>query len=517
MTARSLIANLKASVDRRPEAEVLIHGERRLRYGQLWREIAALARYLRGNGVSRGDRIAILLGNSCEYVVAYYAVLAVDGIAVALNTAARVRDLSNWLGHCGATWLIADAKHAELHSLLRTLSDDIRVITVGGAFTWDDECAIWDDIVRAGDESMAPQDISPGAHAAIIYTSGTTGRPKGVVLSHENLASNVHSIVAYLGLNEADRCLNVLPFYYSYGNSVLHTHLAVGGSLILENSLAYVHNVITKIAVHRATSFAGVPSTYALILNRINLREYDCSSLRYVTQAGGAMRPVQIQQFRQALPHVKFYVMYGQTEATARLTYLPPEQLDNKLGSVGVPIPNVRLEVRDGHGNAMPAGTTGEIHVAGPNVMCGYWNDPVATNEVLDDGWLKTGDLGYMDEEGYVYIQGRSSDMIKTGAHRISPLDIEEVIGDFDGVAEVAVVGVPDDILGQAIKAVIVPRSGAALHAMAIKAYCHARLANYKVPRHVEFATQLPKTASGKIQRYLLVNESSKGVRSNES
>jgi long-chain acyl-CoA synthetase len=501
----SLVHYLRASVERDPEAEAVVHSGLRVKYGQLWRETVALARFF--SGINRGDRVALLLSNSHEYIVAYYAVLAAGGVVVALNTAARARELSAWLQHSGARWLIAEANHPELGQLMQQVPASVSLVAVGQNEVLAHPLSRWDE-VTAGSRGGCDidLDIRQEAAAAIIYTSGTTGRPKGVLLSHDNLASNVNSILTYLQLSQTDRCLNVLPFYYSYGNSVLHTHLAAGGTLVLENSLVYVHEVLGRVAMERVTGFAGVPSTYALILSRVNLADYELSSLRYMTQAGGPMAPAQISKLRQALPHVKFFVMYGQTEATARLAYLPSERLQEKLGSVGVPIPDVQIEIRDEHGRPAPCGTTGEIWAAGPNIMVGYWKDPAATQEVLKEGWLKTGDLGYMDADGYVYIQGRSSDMIKSGAHRINPTDIEEVIAELDGVADVAVVGVPDEILGQAIKAVIVPRPNTSLTSMMVKAHCHARLASHKVPRYIEVATQIPKTSSGKTKRYLLVD-----------
>jgi acyl-CoA synthetase (AMP-forming)/AMP-acid ligase II len=344
----------------------------------------------------------------------------------------------------------------------------------------------------------------PEQAAAIIYTSGTTGAPKGVTLSHRNFGANVVSILDYLQLSDADRIVNVLPFYYSYGNSVLHTHLAAGGCVILENSLAYPHAVLQRMVDERATGFSGVPSTFALLLNRVKLEHYDLSALRYLTQAGGPMSPAHIRRLRQVLPHAKLFVMYGQTEATARITYLPPEKLDAKLGSVGIAIPGVEVQIRDECDREVAPDEAGEICVRGANVMQGYWNDPRESARVLIDGWLHTGDIARRDKDGYIFIVGRRSDMIKTGAHRVSPQEIEEVIAELDGVAEVAAVGVADEILGEVIKAVIVPRAGCALDKRGVQAHCHARLALYKVPKHVEFVAELPKTASGKLKRFSL-------------
>lgn len=504
----SLVDYLRHSVEQRPDAEAVVHRGRRVSYGQLWHDVCALATFMKERGLRPGDRVAILLENSPEYIAAYYGALMAGGVAVALNTAAKARDLANWLTHSGASWLIADALHPELGEIAGAANLKLSLIYVGGVGPMVKDAAGWDDIV--GHAVRLPDPLCAFAQdsvAAIIYTSGTTGRPKGVTLSHRNLVSNVDSILAYLGLTCEDRCLNVLPFYYSYGASVLHTHLAVGAALVLENNLVYVHNVINQMQAERITGFSGVPSTYALILSRVKLGNYDLSNLRYMTQAGGAMALAHIKRLREEIPHARLFVMYGQTEATARLTYLPPEMLERKLGSAGIPIPNVQLEIRDEQGNRAPRSAVGEIYAHGPNIMAGYWNDPKATNEVLKNSWLKTGDIAYMDDDGYIFIQGRESDIIKSGGHRIAPNDIEEAIAELAGVSEVAVIGVDDEILGQTIKAIIVLRPGADVTAMAVKAHCLRRLPAYKVPKHIEFNTELPRTASGKVRRFLLASK----------
>lgn len=487
-------------------------------YGQLWQYVCAVGAFLVGEEFEAGDRVAILLENSAEYIAAYYGTLMAGGVAVALNTATKAQELTDALAHSGARWLVADAQHPELEELLRATSPALRVIRVGDIGAPANASVHWDDVMMAVDGRVAPGvTLEPDSAAAIIYTSGTTGKPKGVTLSHRNLASNTESILAYLGLTHRDRCLNVLPFYYSYGNSVLHTHLAAGATLVLQNNLAYMHVVLSQIGAERVTGFPGVPSTFTLILNRFKLGNYDLTGLRYMTQAGGALAPAYIKRLREELPHVRFFVMYGQTEATARLAYLPPELLEQKPGSAGIPIPGVRLEIRDAQGNPVPRGVVGEIHASGPNIMVGYWNDPEATVEVVKKGWLKTGDMAYMDEEGYIFIQGRRGDMIKSGGHRISPRDIEDVIAELDGVAEVVVVGVSDEILGEAIKAIVVVRPGASLDVVAVKTHCLRRLPAYKLPRHIEFDTDLPRTPTGKVRRYLLAANNPAGQRNEYS
>lgn len=500
---------LQSSAERFEGKTALIAKDRSLRYGDLWVEVAKTARLLREAGLERGGRVGILAENSCEYVTAYYGVLLAGGAAVAMNAQAKSRTIAACLKHCEASFLIADGRHKELEGLMESLSGRTRLITIKDAPHRElgPLAGSWTEIRGQSAAPFSDADFPrPDELASLIYTSGTTGDPKGVMLTHENLRENLRSIVTYLKLSEDDSIVNVLPFHYSYGNSVLQTHLAVGGRLVLENSMIYPRRVLERIEKERVTGFSGVPSTFALILSRCNLEDFDLSSVRYMTQAGGPMAPAHVARLTRALPHVRFFVMYGQTEASARLSYLPPERLTEKLGSCGVPIPGVEIEVRDEAGNGVPAFVTGEIYARGKNIMRGYWNNPEATKRAIVDGWLKTGDLAHTDEEGYLYIDGRASDMIKSGAHRISPQEIEEVIAELNFVSEVGVVGVPDEILGQVVKAVIVPKPGQTADPFDIQKHCAQNLALYKVPRRIEISAELPKTSSGKIRRHMLAN-----------
>ena len=499
----TLLDGLTRSVDANPSAEALAHGGRRLTYGDLYKLTSKVNAYLTGSGLNKGDRVALLAANSPEYVALYYGTLAAGGIAVPLNTQAKARDIDNWLKHSGARYLFADCNHPELEAVVRT-PHQVRVVTVGFSNRSPaPDLVTWQQVVELpGEAPRVP--LKPNDLASIIYTSGTTGEPKGITLSHRNLASNVTSIIQYLDLTAADSIVQVLPFYYSYGNSILHTHLCAGGRLVLENSLLYPHVVVEKIAKERTTGFSGVPSTFALLLGRVKLNQYDLSSLRYVTQAGGPMAPALTRRLIDALPHARLFVMYGQTEATARLTYLPPQKLTEKMGSVGIAIPGVRLEIRHEQDRLANEGETGEICAQGANIMQGYWNDDKRTAEALRNGWLRTGDLAHYDADRYIYIDGRSSDMIKTGANRISPKEVEEVIQELPEVEEVAVVGVPDETLGEVIKAYIVAAPDQKLAVRAIQYHCRKNLAAYKIPRQIELVDALPKTASGKIKRHLL-------------
>jgi len=495
----SLLARLARRVAQQPSAEALVHGAERLTYGDLWSAIGSASTQLRALRMPRGARIGLLLENSPCYAACYYAVHAVGGVVVPLNPAARATEIAGHLNHCAASALIVAAGHPELDAL-RIAAPDVQVLDA--------------EALCSGGARVAFTEPVPEAPACIIYTSGTTGRPKGVTLSHRNLDINTRSILAYLPLSPADCLVNVLPFHYAYGNSVLHTHLIAGARLVLDRSMVYPRGVLQAMEAERASGFSGVPSTFAVLLSRADPAAHDLRSLRYLTQAGGAMSTHLAQRVRQAFPAAKLFVMYGQTEASARLAYLPPERLDDKPGSVGIAIPGVELKIHDEHGREVARDVTGEIWARGENIMLGYWNDPDATRQVLEHGWLKTGDLAHRDRDGYIYIDGRRSEMIKCGAHRISPQEVEEVIAQLDGVDDVACTGIPDELLGQVVKAVIVLRAGGNLSLKAVQRHCRERLPPYKVPRAIAFAEVLPRTASGKVQRYLLRdNDHTKGER----
>jgi acyl-CoA synthetase (AMP-forming)/AMP-acid ligase II len=324
------------------------------------------------------------------------------------------------------------------------------------------------------------------------------------MLSHANLLVNMRSILGILPVVENDQCLVVLPFYYSFGNSILTTHLASGASLVLQNNIAFPRRVLERIGRDKISALYGVPLSFSLLFGKGVAADMDLSSLRYLAQAGGPMRPAQIEQLRRVLPGTDIFIMYGQTEATARLTCLPPDTLDTKPGSAGKAIPDVEIQIRSADGLTVECGESGEIWARGPNVMMGYWNDPSESAQVLRDDWLWTRDRGHLDEDGYLYIEGRSSDMIKIGANRVSPDEIEEVILGLDGIEDVGVVGIHDVVLGQSVLAVVVPKLGFDITELKVKAYCLKQLATYKIPKKIVLADNLPRTSTGKLQRQLL-------------
>jgi acyl-CoA synthetase (AMP-forming)/AMP-acid ligase II len=452
-------------------------------------------------GLQPGERVAIILPNSVDYVVALYGTMLAGGVATPLSAVARRHELGIWLDHSQAEWAVHAEGDCEALAAGQSLGRRIRSIVADGA---SETGAASFAGVPQGRGRVEPRRRPPNLPACIVYTSGTTGNPKGVMLGDGNLTSNAAAIAEYLSLTELDVGLGLLPFSYSYGSSVLNSHLAAAATIVIARSFAYPQLVAELIVRERITGFAGVASTFSLLLSRLRLEDYDLSSLRYLTQAGGRMPGPLLERLQEAFPRQLVYLMYGQTEATARLTYLPPHLLATRPNSAGMPIPGVRIEIRDESGSAVPANTPGEIWANGPNVMLGYWRDECATSAVLRHGWLKTGDIGHLDSEGFLYLHGRRSDIIKVGEHSVYPQDVEDAIAALPGVQAAAAVGVHDELLGQAIVAFVVANGGMRPDPHAIRTHCRRMLAPYKVPSRVEFLDALPTNASGKVLRRVL-------------
>jgi len=494
---------LLRAAEKLPENPVLLHGGRSLTYRELADAVLAQAAWLTSLKLEKGFRGGILSDDPYEYVPAYFAIQLAGGIAVGLNTQTSERSLKAVLHDCAVSVLFTQKKfHHYLENLASQLS--LRFVISEDIADRRQETIVWvarEKTITAALQGVELPLVRPGDIAQIIYTSGTTGSPKGVMLRHANLVANTSSIISYLQLTEHDRVMAVLPFFYSYGNSVLLTHIAVGGSLVVNQNFLYPNVILDEMAEREVTGFSGVPSTFALLLNRSALRKYQFPKLRYITQAGAAMSPKLAGQLQEVFPQVAIFIMYGQTEAAARLSYLPPEDLERKMGSIGRAIPGVTLKLLDREGSPVRDGETGEIVAVGENIMAGYWNRLRETEQVLCPEGLRTGDLARMDKEGYFYIVSRKSDMIKSGSHRIAPKEIEEIIHEHDAVHEVAVVGVEDEILGETIKACVVLKQGYECGEKEMIRFCRKNLPAFKVPHQILFLDELPKTATGKIKK----------------
>jgi len=488
-----LLERFLEAASRFPDRRALVTRDGAVTYASLARMVAAAAGVLSETG-EPGGRIALLSESSPEYVAALYGAWAAGLGVVGLNPALSADELVRLSRHADVAATVIDPAHPAAPVLREHLGARVPLVDLGDATAMQD---------GPGRPERAPEPDRDDL-AQIIYTSGTTGHPKGVMLSHGNLAANTASIQRSLPISEDDRAFCILPFQYSYGSSVLHTHLSIGATVLIERSLMYPGAVLQRMVSEAATSFAGVPSTFYLLLDRTRLSDYDLSSLRYVTQAGGHMDHARISTFRELVPSADFFVMYGQTEASARLACLPSSDLDGRPGSAGKAIPGVELSVRDQEGLTLSAGQEGELWARGENTMLGYWNDAEATASVLVDGWLKTGDIGRVDEDGYVFLTGRSREFIKSGAYRVAPAEIEDVIRSVEGVRDVAVVGRDDSVLGEAIHAHVIAAGPGPDLERAIMRACSDRLARFKLPKQIHFRNDFPKTASGKIRKHLL-------------
>ena len=341
--------------------------------------------------------------------------------------------------------------------------------------------------------------------ACLIYTSGSTGDPKGVMSTHANVAFAASSIIQYLENVPDDIVINVLPLSFDYGLYQLLMTFKFGGTLVLERSFAYPAAALKRIEEERVTGLPGVPTLFALLL-QMDLSRFDLSSLRYLTNTAAALPVEHIQRLRDAFPWARLYSMYGLTECK-RTLYLPPEELNRRPGSVGIAIPGTEVWVEDEDGRRLGPGEVGELVVRGSHVMQGYWQDPTATAEHYRPGrypaerLLYTGDLFKMDEDGFLYFVARKDDIIKSRGEKVAPKEVESVLYRLPGVVEAAVIGVPDPLLGQAVKAFVVCAPDADLTERDVLRHCTQHLEDFAVPKQVEFRSELPKTESGKIQK----------------
>ncbi len=499
------------------------HGDRSISYAHLADNVRKLADYLVGREIGTGARVGILIENSIEYAIAYFGALAAGCVAVPLDTSQHADKLRYMIADSGAVALLTQTRFARHLPKIAAAPTTLELIVTDSPLVnlpLQPATASFEEILGQGEEVSGATGVNddddfatyfnslkkqasaaPHELAAIFYTSGSTGTPKGVMLSHRNLISNTIGTIEYLRLKPSESVIVILPFYYIYGNSLLLTHIACGGRVVIDNRFTYPEAVLDTMEKEQVSGFSGVPSNFMILLDNSTFGKRDLPSLRYFTQAGGAMAPEVIRRLMAAFPKKEIFIMYGQTEASPRVSWLPPERLADKVGSIGIPVPGVLVRVVDKHGHDTAPGVEGEIIVGGDSVMMGYWNQPDEQAEVLRDGWLYTGDLAKVDDDGYMFIVGRKKEIIKVGGNRVSAKEVEETILQHPDIAEIAILGIPDPVLGEAILAVAVRRDGTDLDAKHLQNFCKARLAVHKIPKVVRFIDQLPKYKSGKVNK----------------
>lgn len=501
------------SAKRLPEKVALVCQKQRLTYKEIDDRSTALAHGLIARGVERGDRVVVFADNTVETVVSFWGVLKANAIVSIVNPLTKTDKLAYLLNDCRASALISDGHIASVFVDAANQSPHLRSIIVSGNLTDAHASALkapvskWDDVLtqHAGNALPKRRNVDIDL-AAIIYTSGSTGDPKGVMLTHRNMLTAATSISTYLENVEDDIILGILPLAFDYGLYQMIMAFRMGARLVLERSFTYPAQVLKVVVEEKVTGFPGVPTIYAILAEMKNLSNYDFSHIRYVTNTAAALAVKHILVLKDIFPKAKIFSMYGLTECK-RCTYLPPQDLDRKPTSVGIAIPNTELWIVDENDNRVGPNTVGQLVIRGATVMRGYWEKPEATAKKLRPGPLPgemvlyTGDYCRLDDEGYLYFVGRMDDIIKSRGEKVAPKEVENALTNVPGVKEVAVIGVPDEILGEAVKAFVVLEAGASFTEKDLQKEAQKRLETFMVPKFIAFVSELPKTTTGKIKK----------------
>lgn len=507
---------LEFSTERLPDKVALICGDQRLTYQQINRLADQLATALSDLGIEYQDRVVILLDNSVDAVISLFGILKVGGTFIMLNAAMKSKKLNYILKDSGARVLITQINKsrvvaeaikdaAELEHIIWCRTEEAPQVKNLHSTLKTSTC--WSSLLESAKPDNKSYDpLIDIDLATIIYTSGSTGEPKGVMSAHYNVLAAAKSITTYLQNVEDDIILNALPLSFDYGLYQVLMAFYLGATVVIESSFTYPHQVIERIRAEGVTGFPIVPTMAAILFQLKDLYKYDFSSIRYISNTAAALPVPYIRKLQSIFPQAQIFSMYGLTECK-RVSYLPPEYLHSKSESVGIPMPNCQVQIVDENGQPLGPDEVGELVIKGSNVMQGYWNDPEATARTFrpgnyrNDVLLHTGDLFRKDEDGFLYYVNRKDDLIKAKGERVSPKEIENVIHDIEGVLEVAVFGVPDDIFGQAVKAFVVPDINKELTEKMILRYCQNHLEPFMVPKYIEIRSNLPKTPNGKVDK----------------
>ncbi|MEJ2578352.1 MAG: AMP-binding protein [Kineosporiaceae bacterium] len=481
-----------------PEAVAVIDARGRHTYADLRGAAGKLAAALAELDLPAGARVGILAPNSLFWVAGYLAVLKLGYVAVPFSDKQTVDGIRPQARLAGCSAVLSDRRTARRFG--DVFGPDVPVLTeveLAG-----DRAPYWPD--ADADATGAGGVTEPGDDAALMFTSGTTAAPKAVRVTHRNIQANTDAIVDYLGLRDDDRMLVVLPFFYVFGASLLHTHLRVGGSVAVCNTFTFPQTALDMIEKESCTGFAGVPSSYLLLLRIGGFADHRLPSLRHLQQAGGKLADTVITEIAAAQPQARLFVMYGQTEATARLSYLPPDRLGDKRGSIGRGIPGVQLRVLDEQGEPVPVGQRGEIYALGDNISPGYLDDPEASAEKFTPRGMRTGDIAVVDEEGFIFIVDRRADFIKSWGNRVSSGEVEGCALQLADLSSAAAVGAPHPEAGEAIVLYATVHPDSALTPDGVLDHMRRSLPTYMVPQRVVFLDAMPLSGNGKIVKSAL-------------
>lgn len=498
---------IEYSVRKCPDKVALVHRDKRLTYAEIDSMANRLAADLIDRGVERGDRVAVFMDNSVEAIISIFAALKAGAAFMMINYTTKAEKFEYIMNNSRAKAILTQSARFDIISNVNC--PYLKTVIMAGSHNSGLSYIPYEDIIKSDRSSTVTSKCIDRDLASIIYTSGSTGSPKGVMLSHLNMVSAAHSITTYLENTEDDVIINVLPMSFDYGLYQILMGFKIGGTVVLEKSFTYPYQVVDTMIKEKVTGFPGVPTIFALLLKLKDMHKYDFSSIRYITNTAAALPTSHIKRLCDLFPRAKLYSMYGLTECK-RVSYLPPKELKRRPTSVGKGMPNEEVYIVNDRGEKVSPGEVGELVIRGSNVMMGYWEMPEETGKCLKPGKypgetvLHTGDLFRMDEEGYLYFVARKDDIIKCKGEKVSPKEIENVLYSLDGVIEAAVVGVPDQISGQAIKAFIAFEDGSKLTEKDILLYCSQHLENYMIPKYIVIRNSLPKTTTGKISKSLL-------------
>ncbi|KAB2336325.1 o-succinylbenzoate--CoA ligase [Cytobacillus depressus] len=476
----------RASIN--PDRIAIITEHEQITYKQLEQQVNATASYLKRElGMERGERIAILSQNRDEYIILLFAIARIECIAVPLNNRLTASELIYQIRDSGTKILFAEKQFQKISHSLQAESSVEEVIEIEKVKL----------LQRYPNETFDPTNES--APYIICYTSGTTGKPKGAVLTQKNMFWNAMNNILAIDITSWDRSIVLLPLFHIGGIGLFaFPTLLAGGTIIIPDKFD-PYKALSMIEKNKATIVMGVPTIHQALLSCPAFETTDLQSVRWFYNGGAPCPHDLIRAFLDK--GLLFGQGFGMTETSPTVFMLSREDANRKIGSIGKPVLYCEYKIVDSEGDAVKAGEIGELIIRGPNVMKEYWNRPEATSEAIRDGWLYTGDLARVDDEGFIYIAGRSKDMIISGGENIYPLEVEQVIGQMADVSEVAVIGISDPKWGETAAAFVVKKKGSPLTQEEIIAYCHKFLAAYKVPKKVEFIEGLPKNATGKIQK----------------
>ncbi len=493
-----------------PDKEAIVCEQRRLSYREIEEASTKLANFLISHGVNIGDRIGIFSNKDIEEIIAIFAILKVGALFVHINPQFKENQLSHVISDCSIKVLcVNDIKAAILEKAYPDENPLALVISLSPKINLDHDIFqnvyYLDDILKeSSTNKITSVNLNEDDTASIIYTSGSTGMPKGVVVTHKIFSDSTTISASVLENNINDRLINTAPFSFDGALSQLFTMFLVKGTIVLQKS-SFPRDIVKTLLTEQITGFHAVPSLWIMLLQRHSpLAKNRYPFLRYISTIGEVFPQNYLIELKNILDKTNIYIMYGITEAF-RSTYLPPGDFEKKPLSVGKPFPGVEILVVDEQGRICEHGEIGEIVHRGVFISPGYWNNPEKTLETFKENSLYTGDLGKLDDEGYLYFIGRKDGMIKTNGYRVSPDEIEQCLYQIEEIREAAVIGVPDDKIGNTIKAVVACKDENDLSPSWIINYCKKRLPYYMVPRIVEFRDNLPRTSTNKINKSALL------------